>query len=359
MLDRLSSHGDHHRQRREVPGDVSLGRGHVRVPDRGRGRGRRARARASGTASARSRATSATARAARWRATSTTATATTSPSRTTSASTRSGSRSRGRECCPERPGERERRRARLLRPRRRRAARERDRARRDAVPLGPAGGARGCRRLAGARHGRGVQRVRRGGRRPARRPRPALDHAERAVGDRLARLRLRHPRAGPDLDGGRDRRRPPRPALTRSRDGDPAPRGARLAGRSLDRPRGRAVRERCSRGHRGGARLRRSPQPLVPRPGLPRLVSRGRARAPRPARAAGAGRGPRADRCSDRLPRRQLLPAPGRRRSERLGLAVRASGRLDPHRHRLGGVARRPLRADGAAARRVLRRRPS
>ncbi len=53
---------------------------------------------------------------------------------------------------------------------------------RDALPLGHAAGARGRRRLAGALDRDGVRRVRRGGRGKARRPRPPLDHAQRALG---------------------------------------------------------------------------------------------------------------------------------------------------------------------------------
>ena len=66
-----------------------------------------------------------------------------------------------------RDGPRQRGGARLLRPARRRAARQRDRAVRDALPLGHAAGDRGRRRLAGARHDRRVRRVRRGRRRHA------------------------------------------------------------------------------------------------------------------------------------------------------------------------------------------------
>ena len=51
--------------------------------------------------------------------------------------------------------------ARLLQAAGRRDAGRRDPAARDAVPLGPAAGARGCRRLAGARHGGALCRLRR------------------------------------------------------------------------------------------------------------------------------------------------------------------------------------------------------
>ena len=102
---------------------------------------------------------------------------------------------------------RERGRARLLRPARRRAARERDHAVPDALPLGPAAGARGRGRLDGARDRRGVRRVRRRRRRTARRPRHALDHAQRAVGRRPGSAT----RGACTRPGGRARPTPSRP----------------------------------------------------------------------------------------------------------------------------------------------------
>ena len=82
---------------------------------------------------------------------------------------------------PGRPRARERRRARLLRPARRRVARSGHPALPDALPLGPAAGARGRRRLDVARHRGRVRRVRRGRRGAARRPRLRLDDAQRAL----------------------------------------------------------------------------------------------------------------------------------------------------------------------------------
>ncbi len=75
----------------------------------------------------------------------------------------------------------ERGRARLLRPARRRAAAQGDRAARDALPLGPAAGARGRGRLAGPLD-RGCLRRLRGRRRPPpRRPRRGDRDPQRAV----------------------------------------------------------------------------------------------------------------------------------------------------------------------------------
>ena len=77
------------------------------------------------------------------------------------------------------------------------------------------------------------------------------------------------------------------------------------------------------------------------------------ARAARAERAADQGRRHGGDRGSDRLPRRQLLPAAGRRPGGRRRLALRAPGRLGLHGHGLGGVAERPLRPDAAPPGRV------
>ena len=271
------------------PVDVPLGGGDVRLPDRGRGRCRRARPQHLGPflreagqrAQRRERRAGlrllpplpgghrARARARRQRAPALDLVA---------ARPAGGSRAR------------EQRRARLLRPRRRRAARQRDRAARDALSLGSAGRARGRRRLARARHRRGLRRVRADRRRAPGRPGPALDHAQRAVGDRLARLRLRRPCARTDLRGRRGRRRPPRPAGPRSRHRGSPTRVGHCAHRRLGRPRDRAGRDRVPRRRRGCAGLRRTPEPLVPRPALPGHVPGGRPRAARRERAAGPGR---------------------------------------------------------------------
>ena len=70
---------------------------------------------------------------------------------------------------------------RLLLTARRRPARPWGRAVDHALPLGPAAGAAGRGRLAGARHRRPLRRVRRARPRAAARPRAHLDDAERAV----------------------------------------------------------------------------------------------------------------------------------------------------------------------------------
>ena len=103
-------------------------------------------------------------------------------------------------------------RARLLRPPRRRAARARHRAVRDALPLGHAAGARGCRRLDLAGHGQGLHGVHRSCRAPPRRSRAALDHAQRAVGARVDRSLLGPSRARAHERGGRRRGGAPSPA---------------------------------------------------------------------------------------------------------------------------------------------------
>ena len=113
----------------------------------------------------------------------------------------------------------------VLRPPGRRAPGARCRAGAHPLPLGPAAGARGRRGLAGARHRRAVRRVRRVAGRGARRPRAHLDHAQRALGLGLRRLRRGSARTRPHRARGRAGRRPsPQP---RSRPGRP---GAPLGG---------------------------------------------------------------------------------------------------------------------------------
>ena len=80
---------------------------------------------------------------------------------------------------PQRHGHAEREGPRLLQPPGGRAARGRHRAVRHALPLGPAAGAAGQGRLAVARHGQGVRRLRRLHGREAQRPRQALLHDQR------------------------------------------------------------------------------------------------------------------------------------------------------------------------------------
>ena len=105
---------------------------------------------------------------------------------------------------PDRPGAARAARPRPLRPPHRRAARARDRAGRDALPLGAPAGARGRGRLAEPRHGRALRRVRSDLLRGLRRPGPLLADDQRAVDHRPARLPARPPRAR--LQGRRPRR---------------------------------------------------------------------------------------------------------------------------------------------------------
>ncbi len=161
--------------------------------------------------------------------------------------------------------------------------RARDRAARDALPLGPAAGARGRRRLGVARHGRPLRRVRRARLRRPRRPGRGLDDAQRAVGDLLPRLRARDEGSRRDRLAARHPSGAPRSPLARN--GRARVPGHRASGPDRDhaRPdRGAAV-QRKRRGPGGGAAARGLPQPLVPRPDLPRRVP---TRAPRALRAA-------------------------------------------------------------------------
>ena len=306
------------------------------------------------------RARSATATTAASRATPTTATRTdVAPDARARPRRVSASRSRGRASSPRAAARVNARRARLLRPLRRRAARERHRAVRHALPLGPAAGARGPRRLDGARDRRRVRRVRRGRRRAARRPRRALDHAERAVGDRVARLRPGPARARPGeraptrVAAGASRAARPRP---RRRGAPPRRARAPQVGITLDlipmHPLTDSEADVAAAAPRG-----RDPQPLVPRPGPPRRVPGRRARA---------------------LRRRSLPPVADDDLTaiaapiDFLGVnyyrrhvvqADPASGEPDDrpargrrvHRHGLGGLPGRPLRAARPPARRVRR----
>ena len=106
----------------------------------------------------------------------------------------------------------------LLRAARRRAARPRHPPDRDALPLGPAAGARGRGRLGEPRDRRGVRRVRAHRGRAARRPRRRLDDAQRAVVLRLPRLRLGRARARPHGRREGPRRRAPPEPRARARD---------------------------------------------------------------------------------------------------------------------------------------------
>ncbi len=122
-------------------------------------------------------------------------------------------------------------------------------------------------------------RVRRGRRRAARRPRQALDHAQRAVGRRVDRTRLGPPRARPHVRARRARGGAPPAALARPGGRDPSRAQRREAQvgitLNLDHPYA-ASGDPADDGRRPLGR--RPAQPLVPRPDLPRRVSRGHAR---------------------------------------------------------------------------------
>ncbi|CAA9396167.1 MAG: GH1 / GH5_19, partial [uncultured Quadrisphaera sp.] len=181
----------------------------------------------------------------------------------------------------------------VLRPPRRRPARRGDRPRCHAVPLGPAAGPRGRRRVDRPAHRRALRRVRRRRRRAARRPPVDGDHPQRAVVLGVPRLRLRGARAR-------------------------AHRARRSAGRGAPpEPRPRPRRQRRARG-RAGHRRRPHPEPGVVPAGL--RLGRGRRRGAPGRRPAEPGLPrPRAERP---LPRRR--PG-GHRRGDRL--VVRARGR--------------------------------
>ena len=256
---------------------------------------------------------------------------------------------------PDGPRAGERGRPRLLRPARRRAARARHRAVRDALPLGPAAGARGRGRLAGARDRRGVRRVRRGRRAAPRRPRPPLDHAQRAVGRSPGSATAgASTRPGRTSEADARRRRAPPAALARlGGRGDPrATLPARRSGsRSTSSPSHPA---HGLRGRRAAARhVDGDAQPLVPRPDLPRRVPGGHARALRAGRAAGRRTATWQTIAAplDFLgvnyysPHRRQRRAAGRRR------VVRAPTARPAHGHGLGGLPGRALRAPRARSR--------
>ena len=197
-------------------------------------------------------------------------------------------------------------------------ARARHRARRHALPLGPAAGAAGDRRLGGAGHGGAVRRLRgRDGARARRRRRP-LDHPQRAVGDGLPRPRRRQQGARTDGLADRAARGASPAAVARAR----RPGTARARGdRDHAQPASAAAGVRVRRRPPGGERRGRLRQPLVPGPRPAGPLSGGPAggvrAVVRAARQRRRGR-PRDDRGADRLPRRQLLlPASRRRRPGR------------------------------------------
>ena len=211
---------------------------------------------------------------------------------------------------PGRARPRQRSGAGLLRPARRRAARERDRTRASRCITGTS---RSALEDAGGwpepRDRRGVRRVRGGRRLAARRPRHALDHAQRAVGRVLARLRLGRPRARTDERRRRGRGRAPPAPLARLGGRGAAPRGARGRGRDHAEPHPRPSR-----------RATPTPTPTRPRQVDAHMnrwfldpLFRGEYPDDLPyAPPVHAGR-PRGDRGAARLPRRELLlPRPRR-----------------------------------------------
>ena len=164
-------------------------------------------------------------------------------------------------------------RARLLRPARGRAVRRGDRPARDALPLGPAAGARGRGRLDGPLHRGGLRRLRRRRRPPARRPGRGDRDAQRAVVQRPPRLPARHPRAGSHGPGRGVRGRR---TTCWSRTGSRSRRSARPRRRTpvgiVAQPRAQAAGLDAPARPRGRERRARPVQPLVPRPGHgPRL----------------------------------------------------------------------------------------
>ena len=183
-----------------------------------------------------------------------------------------------------RAGEAEPARRRVLPAARRRAARARDRAGGDARPLGPAERAPGGGRLGGTRHRRALRRLRGADGRAARRRRDAVDHPQRAVGRGVPRARRGRQGAGdPRLGDGAARGAQPA-RLARDGGGGAASGGrAGDAGRDHAEPRARQPCLAVGRGPGGGAADGRLPQPLVPRPRVPRALSRGHGRAVRAA----------------------------------------------------------------------------
>ena len=181
----------------------------------------------------------------------------------------------------------------------------------DALPLGSPPGARGRGRLAGTRdtseafceYAEVVAR-------PARRPRRELDHAQRAVGARLARLRLWGVHA-PGRTTARRRARggapPPALARPRGRDHPRASCPTRSVGITLDLtpivPGDRLGGRRRRRAELDGQRNRWFLDPVF-RGSIRRTSLDGCALDP----PTHPRRRPRGDRRAARLPRRQLLP---------------------------------------------------
>ena len=179
------------------------------------------------------------------------------------------------------PGRRctESRRHRLLPAPRRRAAGCRHPAVVDAVPLGSAAGAAGEGRLGCPRHRRPLHRVRTRHARCARRPGQRVDHPQRAVVLVVPELHRGVARARA-LQQERGDAGSPSPAARSWADGAGAARSRLVA-----EPRDHAQPHRRRSGRSGGPRRprcrpadRRSVQPVVPRPDLPRPVPAGHLR---------------------------------------------------------------------------------
>ena len=226
---------------------------------------------------------------------------------------------------------------------------------RDAVPLGPAAGARRTAAAGPSATPPSASPSTPGRGRAARRPRHALDHAQRAVGRRVPRATA----AGEHAPG----RTPTGHALAAAHH-LLLSHGARGRGTARTAPRRRrsASRSTSTTRSRGGDRptalpraARRLPQSLVPRPDAPRRY---------PADCALRGVGVPTPR-PGRRPRDDLAPidflgvnnyyrAARRGRPGRRPLADRAPRRRRPHRDGLGGRARR-ARATCCSARARVR----
>ncbi|CAK7279596.1 GH1 / GH5_19 [Streptomyces misionensis JCM 4497] len=228
---------------------------------------------------------------------------------------------------------------------------------RHPLPLGPAAGAPGPRRLAGAGHRPGLRRLRVRGRRPPRRPGHAVDDAQRALllgldrslrghdGARLDRSDRRRPRLLPSAPRPRPRRR-----------GRPC-RRPRRPDRHRQQPFHRAPGHRPPRGRGRGPPPRRPRQPLVARPGarprLPRRHDRNLRRGtPVEVRRLGDDRG-----ATGLAGPELLLPGPHHRRPRRPGAvrAFRTPRGCAAHRHGLGDRPERH-RDPAAAPHRGVRR---
>ena len=237
---------------------------------------------------------------------------------------------------------------RVLRQADRRAARGRCEPDGHALPLGPAPGARGRRRLAQPGHHRRLRRLRRHRGRAVRRPGRALGADQRAERRHDHGLLDRHARAGPGAALRGTAGRPPPPARAR-------PRGDRAA-RVRPRPDPQHRLRQQPRAHVAGQRLRRRRRrDQAVRRALERDVHGADAARPLPGGLPPAGGGrdhrgrPDHDPPAARLLRRQLLqPDAGRgdRRGIRDALRVPRGAGLPGHRLRL---ARRTRGAAGVA----------